>query len=79
VLAWVGSYALRLVLAGIALGAALAAASARLLSRLLFDMGVLDPAPLLAVTGLALVALLVSLHPAWRATRVDAAEVLRAG
>ena len=29
--------------------------------------------------GGALVALLVSLHPAWRATRIDAAEVLRAG
>ena len=72
-------YALRLVLAGIGVGGALAAASARLVSGLLFEMGVLDPAPLLAVAGLALVALLVSLHPAWRATRIDAAEVLRAG
>lgn len=79
VLRWMGAYALRLVLAGIGLGGALAAASARLVSGLLFEMGVLDPAPLLAVAGLALVALLVSLHPAWRATRVDAAEVLRAG
>ena len=79
VLRWMGGYALRLVLAGIGVGGALAAASARLVSGLLFEMGVLDPAPLLAVAGLALVALLVSLHPAWRATRIDAAEVLRAG
>jgi putative ABC transport system permease protein len=79
VLRWMGAYALRLVLAGIALGSLLAVASARLVSGLLFDMGVLDPAPLLGVVGLAAVALLVSLHPAWRATRVDAAEVLRAG
>jgi ABC-type lipoprotein release transport system permease subunit len=42
-------------------------------------MGVLDAAPLVPVAGLALLALLVALHPAWRATRVDAAEVLRAG
>jgi putative ABC transport system permease protein len=79
VLRWIGSYALRLVLAGVALGLVLSAASARLVSGLLFDMGVLDAAPLLAVAGLALLALLVSLHPAWRATRVDASEVLRAG
>jgi ABC-type antimicrobial peptide transport system permease subunit len=79
VLRWIGAYALRLVLAGVALGLVLSAASARLVSGLLFDMGVLDAAPLLAVAGLALLALLVSLHSAWRATRVDASEVLRAG
>jgi ABC-type lipoprotein release transport system permease subunit len=32
-----------------------------------------------AVLLLPLAALLVSLHPAWRAARIDAAEVLRAG
>ena len=30
----------------------------------------------LAVATLPLIALVVSLHPAWRATRIDAAEVL---
>ncbi len=33
----------------------------------------------LAVAALPLIGLAVSLHPAWRATRIDAAEVLRAG
>jgi putative ABC transport system permease protein len=79
VLRWIAGYALRLVLVGVMVGGALAAASARLVSGLLFGVSVLDPAPALAVAGLALVGLLVSLHPAWRATRIDAAEVLRAG
>jgi hypothetical protein len=79
VLAWVGRYALRLVLWGVAGGLVLSAASARLVSALLFDMGVLDAAPVLATAGLAVLGLVVALHPAWRATRVDAAEVLRAG
>ena len=55
------------------------AAAARLVSGLLFDRGVLDAAPLFATLGLARLGLVVALHPAWRATRVDAAEVLRAG
>jgi putative ABC transport system permease protein len=79
VLRWMAAYALRLVLAGIALGGLAAVAAARLVSGLLFGVSALDPAPVLAVSGLALVALLVALHPAWRATQVDAAEVLRAG
>ena len=79
VLAWIGSYALRLVLWGVGAGLLLSAAAARLVSGLLFDMGVLDAAPLIATLGLALLGLVVALHPAWRATRVDAAEVLRAG
>jgi predicted permease len=79
VLRWMTGYALRLLLAGLGLGLVLSVASARLVSGLLFDMGVLDTAPLLAVGGLALVAVAVALHPAWRATRVDASEVLRAG
>jgi ABC-type lipoprotein release transport system permease subunit len=38
-----------------------------------------DPVVALAVVALPLVGLAVSLHPAWRATQIDAAEVLRAG
>jgi putative ABC transport system permease protein len=79
VLRWIAGYALRLVLAGVVVGGVLSAASSRLLSGLLFGVSAQDPAAALAVAGLALVGLLVSLHPAWRATRVDAAEVLRAG
>ena len=78
-LRWVGAQALRLVFAGAVLGSALAAASTRLLSGLLFGVAPTDPVVVAAVAVLPLVALGVSLHPAWRATRIDAAEVLRAG
>ncbi len=78
-LRWITGQGLRLVLTGLVLGGALAAASARLLSGLLFGVRATDPAAVLAVAGLPLVAFLVSLHPAWKATRIDAAEVLRAG
>jgi putative ABC transport system permease protein len=69
---------LRLVAAGVVIGGALALWTARLWTGLLFAVGPADPAPLVAAAGLALVGLAVALHPAWRATRVDAAEVLRA-
>ena len=57
----------------------LAGLSARAVSALLFGVTVTDPAAMVAVAAFPLVALGVSLHPAWRATRVDPAEVLRAG
>jgi putative ABC transport system permease protein len=78
-LRWITGQGLRLVFVGIIIGSALAAGSARLLSGLLFGVRATDPAAALAVAALPLVALLVSLHPAWKATRIDAAEVLRAG
>jgi putative ABC transport system permease protein len=78
-LRWMAGYGLRLVLAGVVLGGALAAAAARLVAGLLFGVSAMDPAPALAVAALPLLAFLVSLHPAWKATRIDAAEVLRAG
>jgi putative ABC transport system permease protein len=78
-LRWISGQGLRLVLLGTALGVALAAALARVVSGLLFGTSPLDPVALVAVAALPLVALLVSLHPAWRAARVDAACVLRAG
>ena len=53
--------------------------SRALVSGLLFGTSALDPAALGAVAALPLVALAVSLHPAWRAARTNAAEVLRAG
>jgi putative ABC transport system permease protein len=76
---WIAGHALRLLLAGTALGGLLAFASARAVSGLLFGVTASDPAALLAVAALPLAGLLMSLHPAWRATRIDAAEVLRAG
>jgi putative ABC transport system permease protein len=76
---WVAGHALRLMLAGTALGAGLAFLSARALSGVLFGVTAGDPVALLAVAALPLAGLLMSLHPAWRATRIDPAEVLRAG
>jgi putative ABC transport system permease protein len=71
-------HGLRLLAAGLVVGGALALATARLWTGLLFAVGPTDPSPLLAAAALALFGLAVALHPAWRATRVDAAEVLRA-
>ncbi len=78
-LRWITGQGLRLVLLGLALGMALAAALARVVAGLLFGTSPLDPAALLAVAALPLVALVVSLHPAWRAAHTSAANVLRAG
>ena len=78
-LRWVAGQGLRLTLAGVLLGVVLAAASARLVSGVLFGVTPADPVVVLAVVVLLLVGLVVSLHPAWRATRIDVAEVLRAG
>jgi putative ABC transport system permease protein len=76
---WVAGQGLRLIVAGVVLGVGLAAASARLLAGVLFGVTPADPATAAAIFVLPLVGLAVSLHPAWRATRIDAAEVLRAG
>jgi len=78
-LRWIAGHGLKLTLAGVVLGSALAAASAQAVSSLLFGVSPTDPAAALAVLALPLIALLVSLHPAWRATRIDPVEVLRAG
>jgi predicted permease len=78
-LRWITGQGLRLVLAGLVIGSMLSSALARVVSGLLFGTSPLDPAALLAVAALPLVALVVSLHPAWRAARTPAAEVLRSG
>jgi ABC-type antimicrobial peptide transport system permease subunit len=78
-LRWIAGHGLKLTLIGVVLGSTLAAASARVLSGLLFGVSVADPAAAMAVAALPLIAFAVSLHPAWRATRIQTAEVLRAG
>jgi putative ABC transport system permease protein len=65
-------------LIGIAAGAAGAMASARLLQTLVFGVSASDPVTLGAVSAvLAGVALVASLVPAYRASRVDPLSVLR--
>ncbi|HEY6546293.1 MAG TPA: ABC transporter permease, partial [Vicinamibacteria bacterium] len=79
VLSWVAAHGLRLTLVGVGIGLVLAAASSQLLEALLFGVSATDPAAALPFFAFPLAALLVSLHPAWRATRIDPAEVLRRG
>ena len=69
---------LRLAAAGVAVGLVAAAMGSRVLSALLYEVSPNDPATLLAV-GLTLLgaAAAASWLPAWRATRVSPAEVLR--
>jgi putative ABC transport system permease protein len=63
---------------GIAAGAVAALGSAQLLERLVFGVSASDPMTMSLVAGaLALVALLASLLPAYRASRLDPLTVLR--
>jgi putative ABC transport system permease protein len=66
-------------LTGIAIGCAIALAAATWLERLVFGVSAADPLTLAIVAGsLALVALVASLAPAYRASRLDPLKVLRA-
>jgi putative ABC transport system permease protein len=68
-----------LALAGIAAGLAAAALLSRVMSTLLHDVQPGDPATYAVVAGvLTAVAILASLIPAWRATRVDPVKALKA-
>jgi hypothetical protein len=68
----------RVLLVGVALGLAAAAASTRALRSLLFEVGALDPATFAGVAGgMVLVGLLAAWLPARRASRVDPLESLR--
>jgi putative ABC transport system permease protein len=66
-------------LVGIAVGAIAAVAAGRIMERFVFGVSASDPLTLAAVSGtLALVALMASLVPAYRASRLDPSDVLRA-
>ena len=66
-------------LIGIVVGAAIAMASGRLLKSLVYGVSASDPLTLACVTAtLALMALLASILPAYRASRFDPVTVLRA-
>jgi predicted permease len=67
------------VLVGIAVGTVAALASATVMKTLVFGVSASDPLTLAAVAAtLALVALIASLVPAYRALRLDPVKVLRA-
>ena len=64
---------------GIAGGALAALGAARILEKLVFGVSASDPVTLAVVAGtLALVALMASLVPAYRASKLDPLDVLRA-
>jgi predicted permease len=63
---------------GIVLGVAVSVAASRLIASLLYETSARDPLVGLAVAALlALVAVIASSIPAWRATRADPVEALR--
>jgi putative ABC transport system permease protein len=67
------------VLGGLALGVALAAASAGALGSLLYGVKALDPAAFAGAVGVLLAAATgAAAGPAWRASRIDPADALRA-
>ena len=73
------SDALRLVAAGLVLGAAFALAGSRLLQGFVFGIAVADPATYAAAAVLVLaVAAAACAHPAWHAARADPLLALRA-
>lgn len=71
--------ALKLAIAGAAVGLAGAVATSRLFQNLLFEVSPLDPLALLAASALLIaVAVLAAYVPARRATRIDPVQALRA-
>jgi predicted permease len=70
---------LRPAIIGLALGAAASAGMTQLIRSMLYDTGPLDPAVYGAVTfALLMVATLACMVPAWRASRLDPMQALRA-
>ena len=70
---------LRTVFIGIAVGVGLALAAGRLVASLLYGVKPDDPRALIASAGILLViSTVATLAPAWRASRVDPVEALRA-
>jgi hypothetical protein len=69
---------MRVSVMGIAIGSAVALASARYVGPLLFDVSPVDPTVFVVVAGtLVVVAAAASVIPAWRASRVDPSVALR--
>lgn len=63
---------------GIAIGVGLSVVAGRLLKHYVFGVGVFDPASLLPVIGVLVIAvLLAGAIPAWTASRLEPSEVLR--
>ena len=80
ILRWTSVHALRLALAGVAIGAAGGWFAARLLRDLVFGIAEHNPATLLAAAAAVMaIAFTAAAIPSWRAARVDAAKRLHQG
>jgi predicted permease len=78
VLRLVLGHGLKVAVVGIGIGLLAAFGLTRLLSNMVYGVSTTDPPTFLVITGLLLVvAVLASLVPAWRATRVDPLVALR--
>jgi predicted permease len=72
------SEGMRVVVAGVAIGVVLAIAGSRKVATLLFGVDARDPVTIAVVSVvLIIVAIVASLYPAWRASRVDPVSALR--
>ncbi len=80
IVGWIASESGRLLVRGTLLGLLGSALGGRLIGELLYGVSPLDPRTVLGVLAvLAAVALVATCLPAWRATRIDPAAVLRRG
>jgi putative ABC transport system permease protein len=80
ILRWTSSHALRLAIAGTAIGAVGGWFAAHLLREMVFGVSVNSPATLLAATAAVIaLAVVAAALPSWRAARVDAAHRLHQG
>ena len=80
VMGWVAGSGLRLIAAGLAIGAIVARGFIGALDSLLFGVAPTDaPTTVIAVAVLASVGVIATLAPSWRATRIDPVEILRRG
>jgi predicted permease len=75
IVALVLKHGVKMVMLGVVIGAAAAAALVRLIETMLFDVRMTDPAPFIAVGILALVAIVACAIPAVRAARTNPATI----
>jgi predicted permease len=75
IVALVLKHGVKMVMLGVAIGAAAAAALVRLIATMLFDVQMTDPAPFIAVGILAVVAIIACAIPAVRAARTNPATI----
>ena len=78
VIGWVARSGLRLIGAGMTAGLALAWAASGALEAMLFGVTPTDPLTVIAVlVGVAVIGVVATLAPTWRATRINPVDILR--